>query len=54
VTITLPGHPCRGRPLPLVRLARSRDGTTSADVKMVIKSLATTIFVDDLSLSVSP
>ena len=33
VTITLPGHPLRGRPLVLLRLLRSRTGDGYADVE---------------------
>jgi hypothetical protein len=33
VTITLPAHPLRDRPLPLVRLLRSREGEGFADIE---------------------
>jgi hypothetical protein len=33
ITITLPGHPLRGRPLPLVRLLRARHSEGHADVE---------------------
>ena len=33
MTITLPAHPLRDRPLPLVRLLRSREGEGFADVE---------------------
>jgi hypothetical protein len=33
VTIVLPAHPLRGRPLPLVRLVRVREGEGYADVE---------------------